>query len=563
MCATSTEAVVVLNRLLAQAAERWPGICSTLEAAKAAESSKTAAPECGRCQQLLAGLSNLSPLQGTKLSQSNAIVRRHLDSLVRTEFEGREAAAACGYIMGQQRWAKAAEPEQTINAGGRPSKVNDPEVIAAVRAALEQKSQPSSNICKKDNEWVVAKTMTDTRAGVYQSNEQVYNMVSESTFRRVLNSHMTEYKRPRALSDYCQHCYDLDHKVLPDLERVLKEQRAALQGLMECYFAEFDRHAAQCNLSFEQQPGLYVQEIEHFINRHCEARPCARHARSNFPCGQLRLPQRGSGFPQRKRFDLHETEASTGHLLRSHLKLLVAYLRHRNAKDLQHKALTALLESPPLGTAVLLSDWKELETLPQCWKATGDQFFAQARHEVSVWGALLVEHDASSTVEKPQLLQTYMLFVSKVLDHTALRTNQLVRLALENSKSSKPWERLCVVSACGPHYRSLESIAHHLVTLRKLYSIPVEVHFGCEKHLKSAIDRLFGWVRAILKRSRDRRQDILSVEDMASCLKKGFQENLAARQNSIQSHLNGRQSKQPTSLIAGPTNMTTSCPLPY
>ena len=227
-----------------QAEERWPGICSTLEAAKAAESSKTAAPECGRCQRLLAGLSNLSPLQGTKLSQSNAIVRRRLDSLVRTEFEGRERV---GTLWGSR--------------DGR-------RLLSQSKLSMQAEGP-------------------DTRAGVYQSN--VYNMVSESMFRRVLNSHMTEYKRPRALSDHCQHCYDLDHKVLPDLERVLKEQRAALQGLMECYFAEFDRHAAQCNLSFEQQPGLYVQEIEHFINRRCEARPCARHARSNFPCGQLRL----------------------------------------------------------------------------------------------------------------------------------------------------------------------------------------------------------------------------------------------------------------------------------
>lgn len=53
--------------------------------------------------------------------------------------------------------------------------------------------------------------------------------------------------------------------------------------------------------------------------------------------------------------------------------------------------------------------------MPHCGKQTGDQLCAQARHEVSVWGCLLVEHSDSSTVAKPILIQTY--------DPT-LRTNQ-------------------------------------------------------------------------------------------------------------------------------------------
>ena len=197
-----------------------------------------------------------------------------------------------------------------------------------------------------------------------------------------------------------------------------------------------------------------------------------------------------------------------------------------------HEALSSLLEAPPLGCAVLLSDWKELETLPLCWQATGDQFFAQARHELSVFGALLVEHaDESTTAEKPVLVQSWMVVVSTVLDHTSLRTAQLISLALDRKKSSRPWTRLCFLSDCGPHYRSMETICHALVTLHQKFDyIDTEVHFGCEKHFKSAADRLFGWCRQILLRCRDRKIDILDVNPFVCA---GPSERLPRKQGAL------------------------------
>ena len=249
---------------------------------------------------------------------------------------------------------------------------------------------------------------------------------------------------------------------------------------MANYFEAWDAHCAATGLNLEAQPGLYLQDFEHFIRRHCESKPCTEHRNTSFPCGLFHLRKRGSTFPQKDRFDLHQQEALAGHELRALFKLLLGYLHHREAKEVQHKAISALLAEPPLGTVVLLSDWKELETLPQCWQATGDQFFAQARHEISIWGAEIVEHAESSTAEKPQVIRTQLVILSKILDHTALRTNQLVRIALEKRQSSRTMERLCVISDCGPHYRSLESCAHHLVTLHQSHECSVEIHWGCE-----------------------------------------------------------------------------------
>ena len=51
----------------------------------------------------------------------------------------------------------------------------------------------------------------------------------------------------------------------------------------------------------------------------------------------------------------------------------------------------------------------------------------------------------------------------------------------------------------------------------------MEMQFGCEKHMKSSIDRLFGWCRAILKRCRDHREDILA-DNLVPDLQRGFAE---------------------------------------
>ena len=64
---------------------------------------------------------------------------------------------------------------------------------------------------------------------------------------------------------------------------------------------------------------------------------------------------------------------------------------------------------------------------------------------------------------------------------------------------------------------------HGLVKLHTSHNnIPVKIHFGCEKHMKSAIERLFGWVKSVLRRHRGRRLDLLEIKDMAQALRAGF-----------------------------------------
>ena len=375
---------------------------------------------------------------------------------------------------------------------------------------------------------MVANTLTAAPTNIYLEDSRLYGNMSDSTFRRILKQHLTEYKKPRRLTDFCQHCADLEQKVLPDCRKAIESARSQLLAIMPEYWALWEEYMTTSSVQFDSQPALFLQQIEHYIDRHCETKPCRKHEGSEFPCGLLRLRKRGSDFPQGQRATLHEKEAEIAHELRAWLKLLRSYLHHRSCKEHQHEALTQLMESPPFGHAVLVSDWKEQETIPQSWCETGDMFFATARMECSVFGAMLVEHAANSTQERPVLITTYFVVCSSILDHTTLRTCQLLRLVLSKKKSPRPWTALHLISDCGPHYRSLEALGHALVTLHQNLEIPVTVHFGCEKHFKSCIDRLFGWCRACLKRCLDSKKDLLTIDDLFQALKQGFAQNHSA-----------------------------------
>ena len=258
--------------------------------------------------------------------------------------------------------------------------------------------------------------------------------MSESTFRRILKRHLSEFKPPRRLTDFCQHCSDLQQKVLPDVVKAMKRWREVLLTRMPNYWSPWDEYIACKGFEFDAQPGLFLTDMVHFVDRHCENQPCRKHANSEFPCGLFHMRKRGSKFPQNQRVDLHGEEAAAAHELRCHLKLLMAYLHHRVCKEAQEKALSSQMANPPWQGCVLLSDWKELQTVPQSWCETSSMFFAQSRCECSIWGAQLLEHSESSSIDNPILLEKYFVIVFPILDHTSLRTSQLVQMALESKQ---------------------------------------------------------------------------------------------------------------------------------
>ena len=329
-----------------------------------------------------------------------------------------------------------------------------------------------------------------------------------------MKHHLKEFKRARCKSDICQYCLDYDKKVLPMCEKTIVDYRSQLEGFMPHYFEQWDSYSEAQRLS--DRPALNLEALEHYISRHHEKGPCRRREGTDFPCGLGHLRIRGSGFPPRNRVELFQLEASCSLELRSLLKLVLSYNHHKAANEHQQPVLAALQAAPPENTVSLLSDWKELVSLPISRTASGEQFYATARMECSVFGASLVENIPGRGV-----VTSYFLVISDILDHTCLRTNQLLGMILDKRQNTNPLTSLSLMSDPGPRYRGYEALYHYAVTFVRQFETQVNIHFGVEKHSKSICDRLFGWFCAYVAKAKQNQEEILSMEALARVISDG------------------------------------------
>ena len=243
--------------------------------------------------------------------------------------------------------------------------------------------------------------------------------LSVSTLRRLSKKHFRHYKPPTSINDYCIYCLDLKQQVIPDapwlesvllcfvsllllhglpkptqfciwaqVDRLYIKVRSDLTNFMANYFELWDTYEAAAG--FSDLPGQRLREFQHFISHHADRQPCSRHRGSNFPCGLSSFRGRGSGFPQRRRVELFAKEAEICVEVTSMSKLLDSYMA---ANKLQKPILMHILEKPSANHLVCLSDFKELVTLPIRSIQSGEEFFANARKELSVFGAILSERE--------------------------------------------------------------------------------------------------------------------------------------------------------------------------
>ena len=269
----------------------------------------------------------------------------------------------------------------------------------------------------------------------------------------------------------------------------------------------------------QDQPAKHLERFLHFLDRHHLQSSCrkCRDAADGFPCGQLHLRQ---GKP--KRDVLHAKCAEACVDLKGWLKVLLAYNHHRAANETQKPAIRQLIDSPPWQHVTLLSDWRELLTLPIMWKETSEQWFANARKEISVFGALVSEHAVSSTSSRPRIEKTFFLVLSSILDHTCARTNMLVKLCLDRRKGHHPMAALHLLSDAGPHYRGYENLYFSCVTLVTECGIPVSQSWGVEKHMKADVDECFGWFNGALKWIKDNKIQVIEVEELRAAVQQRF-----------------------------------------
>ena len=116
------------------------------------------------------------------------------------------------------------------------------------------------------------------------------------------------------------------------------------------------------------------------------------------------------------------------------------------------------------------------------------------------------------------LRQTYVILVNEVREQTAEASNTMIDEVL----------RLCAVSQsgvlhlwsdCGPHFRSMENLAHHLELCRKRHQT-VTCSFLAEQHGKNILDSAFGAVSRWLQ-NRALKKPVHTVQHLLEGIKEG------------------------------------------
>ena len=510
---SASDAARVVVAAVKELEPNWPTlgplICTGLQEDSGSSST------CPSSRRLLEGLACLPGFEAPYPGKDVFAIRDAVDRLVGGFFTSREQVAAAGYKMGASRWnnSKTDDTSSMRRPRGRPSKRNDPELIASVLAQLNAHSQDSSRVCfdKTEGSWVQVQTLTRDATSIWHEQEELRQNMSLRTMRRIMKQHLAHFKPAWSVSDMCIYCVDLQKKVLPQSEELITGVRQRLEAFMGSYFEAFDEYANTVQL--KSKPGLHLRELRHYIWHHSEAQPCQKHSSHSFPCGRLADRARGSGFPQNQRVQLHGLEAECCVKLQAQAKLLDGYLFHRSANEHQKPILTKLQEFPEPGHLTMLSDWKELFTLPVRAVKTGEEFYANSRMEISIFGSVLTERLPGGE----ETLTTHVLILSPILDHTACRTCQCLQLALEQRKQ-KSLKALDLISDSGGHFRSYENLWFNSVHLVSTLGCQVRTHYGVEKHMKASADRLFGLFETYMKIALRRQVDIVEIVDLRNWL---------------------------------------------
>ncbi|CAE7522463.1 unnamed protein product [Symbiodinium sp. CCMP2456] len=196
-------------------------------------------------------------------------------------------------------------------------------------------------------------------------------------------------------------------------------------------------------------------------------------------------------------------EAATVHEMKAHVALVEAYRWHQISARRQDAALTSRVSGTGLGMneALLQVDFKENVRYPLSKEETGDEWHAQNKLSLTVFGGFARVPNAQGT-----RTELYILIISEVLDHDAHMGNMMINEALRlvRSHDRTDWSKV------------------------DLLRIRINVLYLVEQHGKGACDRLFGWTRTWLTRFIQQ-SPVYKIADLLRCYEDGGRDMTARR----------------------------------
>ena len=204
-CPTVLDAIALVTKLVEKCREFLPGLSL----------------DNTTCTQLLSSLGSLRQglpemFRWRQIQQASLSVAQIDRAVCALPFK-REALEECGYQIGEVAYRHAcssspanssSSPAPVVNKGGRPSKVNNPDIHSLVRNVIAKYLKESERIIVvgrgERRKMLLAQHLSQTRFSIYKAETELQHKMSMECFRQILKLHFPFVKNPRRLTDICQ-----------------------------------------------------------------------------------------------------------------------------------------------------------------------------------------------------------------------------------------------------------------------------------------------------------------------------------------------------------------------
>lgn len=325
-------------------------------------------------QGIVKSLANLRAEHADKPLHLPSITVNELDHALVHSTKTRASLEALGYPLSIPHYGKIHREQAVLraspstNLGGRPSLVNDAAAIELVRKILLQNTKESERIVVvgrgAKRKMVVANHLVQTKHRIWCETEELHKAVSWMSFCRILQMHFPHVRNPRRNTDVCRHCKAFERDLLPAALKCVDRATTVLTNFCQHYFQDF-----QANLDDKVK---YVEMFHAYVSR--------REATSG------RDPLR-QGLPVQARLALHSAEAQALHRLKPHVEILKAYEWHQVSARRQAEFVATCRANLPPGLALLQVDFKENVKYPMGPDETSEEWHAQNKLSLTVFGA--------------------------------------------------------------------------------------------------------------------------------------------------------------------------------
>lgn len=481
-CSTPEEA----SELLFLAIQKVNKTCVGSADKVAAELSKDA--DCC-CRTLLP---SLGKLRDTWLNSPKSLVSLLDDAVCSGGLASAKQMRALGYNVSNQRvrqWhLKKSTSKRPPKKAGRPSKVNNPLCIQAVRATLAKSSVAASRTCvvkeKQPDGTIVRmrkqrRTLTAQLSTIYRSNPSIYRNLAETQFRCLVGRHCQEFRKGFRKTDLCDHCVGYRNKILPRVNAFIKRCQNTMATVCPGYWNPFwsnRRHTRIMNSS-ETEEKLNILKTYLWVTHEKDHAATRRNAPEPWK--------------------VQHEEGQLVKELKLHLSIVQSYEWHILAAAREQASMRRSIETLEPGTCYFQADFSENIGVPIAHEETSDMWHGAARKTLSVFGVYLrqwIENQVKTRI---------VLYVSEVLEKSALFASLLIRKAVEKEVLNKgKLKKLIFVFDAGNHFRSYEAAHNTMIYIPLQYKQPCVTRYLVEKHGKGPCDaQIFSPMRRFLKQA--------------------------------------------------------------